>query len=46
MTPGKEDRPLVTFFLFAYNQEKYIEEACRAALAQTYSPLEIIFSED
>lgn len=38
--------PLVTFFLFAYNQEKYIEAACRAALAQTYSPLEIIFSDD
>lgn len=41
-----EERPLVTFFLFAYNQEKYIEDACRAALQQTYSPLEIIFSDD
>lgn len=36
----------VTFFLFSYNQEEYIEDACRAALAQTYSPLEIIFSDD
>lgn len=36
----------VTFYLFAYNQEKYIEKACYAALAQTYSPLEIIFSDD
>ena len=36
----------VTFFLLAYNQEEYIEAACRAALAQTYSPLEIIFSDD
>lgn len=37
---------LVTFFLFAYNQEKYIEEACRAAFSQTYTPLEIIISDD
>src|SRR5260370_29744892 len=36
----------VTLFLYAFNQEAYIEEACRAALAQTYSPLEIMFSDD
>jgi glycosyltransferase involved in cell wall biosynthesis len=41
-----EDRPLVTFALFAYNQEKYIREAVEGALAQTYSPLEIIISDD
>ena len=39
-------RPLVTFALFAYNQERFIREAVRAALAQTYSPLEIIISDD
>ena len=38
--------PLVTFALFAYNQEKYIREAIEGALAQNYSPLEIIFSDD
>ena len=43
---SQNDRLLVTFFLFSYNQEKYIEEACKAALAQTYAPLEIIFSDD
>ena len=37
---------LVTFALFAYNQERFIAEAVRAALAQTYSPLEIILSDD
>ena len=37
---------LVTFALFAYNQERYIAEAVRGALAQTYSPLEIIISDD
>ena len=38
--------PLVTFCLFSYNQEKYIQEAVKGALAQTYSPLEIIISDD
>lgn len=41
-----EDRPLVTFALFAYNQEDYIREAVEGAFAQTYSPLEIILSDD
>jgi glycosyltransferase involved in cell wall biosynthesis len=41
-----EERPLVTFALFAYNQEKYIREAVAGALAQTYEPLEIILSDD
>ncbi|MCC4309521.1 glycosyltransferase [Alcanivorax marinus] len=40
------DRPLVTFALFAYNQEKYIREAIEGALSQTYEPLEIILSDD
>lgn len=40
------DRPLVTFALFAYNQEAYIREAIEGAFAQTYEPLEIILSDD
>ncbi|SFF42631.1 Glycosyl transferase family 2 [Fontimonas thermophila] len=40
------ERPLVTFAVFAYNQEKYIREAVEGAFAQTYSPLEIILSDD
>lgn len=43
---GTEDRPLVTFALFAYNQEKYIREAVEGAFSQTYTPLEIILSDD
>lgn len=39
-------RPLVTFALFAYNQEAYIREAIEGAFAQTYEPLEIILSDD
>jgi glycosyltransferase involved in cell wall biosynthesis len=36
----------ITFVLLAYNQEKYIAEAIKGALSQTYTPLEIIFSDD
>lgn len=43
---GRETRPLVTFALFAYNQEAFIREAVEGAFAQTYSPLEIILSDD
>lgn len=38
--------PLVTLALFAFNQEAYIRDAVRSALAQSYSPLQIIFSDD
>ena len=38
--------PLVTFVVLGYNQEQYIREAVDGALAQDYSPLEIILSDD
>jgi len=38
--------PLVTLAIFAYNQENCISEAVLAALEQTYSPLQIIISDD
>lgn len=41
-----QGRPLLTFALFAYNQEKYIREAIEGAFSQTYEPLEIILSDD
>lgn len=37
-----QERPLVTFALFAYNQERFIREAVEGALAKTYSHLQII----
>lgn len=40
------ERPLITFVLIAYNQEKFIEEAVQGAFSQTYTPLEIILSDD
>lgn len=42
----KRDAPSVTIFLFAYNQSKYIRAACDSVLAQDYSPLQIVFSDD
>lgn len=43
---NSNERPLLTFALFAYNQEKFIAEAVQGALSQTYAPLEIILSDD
>jgi glycosyltransferase involved in cell wall biosynthesis len=40
------EKPLITFALFAYNQENFIVEAIQGAFSQTYSPLEIILSDD
>lgn len=40
------ERLLLSFCLLSYNQERYIREAVAGALAQSYSPLEIILSDD
>ena len=50
-SPSKEKailkkRPLVSYILCSYNQEKVIEEAILSAFSQTYTPLEIILSDD
>ncbi len=39
-------RPLVSISMLTYNQEKYVRESVRGMLAQTYSPLEILISDD
>lgn len=46
MTDPILDRPLVTFALFAYNQERCIGAALEGALAQSYAPLEILITDD
>ena len=46
MTPAAADRPLATMLVLAYQQEATIEQAIRGALAQTYTPLEIVISDD
>jgi glycosyltransferase involved in cell wall biosynthesis len=40
------ERPLVSFIVIAYKQERFIRNTVRGALAQTYQPLEIILSDD
>lgn len=39
-------RPLVTMRILSYNHEAYIAKAIEGAFSQTYSPLEIIISDD
>ncbi len=39
-------RPLITFALISYRDERYIREAVEGAFGQTYQPLEVILSND
>ena len=39
-------KELISFFALTYNQEKYIEDSLKGLFSQTYSPLEIIISDD
>lgn len=39
-------RPLISYVLTAYNIESYIKDAVECAFAQTYSPLQIVLSDD
>ncbi|HWY76817.1 MAG TPA: glycosyltransferase family A protein, partial [Verrucomicrobiae bacterium] len=41
-----QTRPLLTFAVCSFNQERFIGEAVEAALAQTYAPLEVVLSDD
>lgn len=40
------NKPLISYVVTAYNIEEFIREAIECAFAQTYSPLEIILSDD
>lgn len=40
------EKPIISLTICSYNQERYIEECVRSALMQTYSPLEIVISDD
>ncbi len=46
MTEITTNKLLVTFLVCAYNQERVVHEAIEGAFSQTYSPLEIIISDD
>lgn len=43
---SQNDQPLVTISMMTYNQERYVRDAVRGVLAQTYEPLEIVISDD
>ncbi|WP_172982756.1 glycosyltransferase [Roseovarius bejariae] len=43
---GNEMKPKCSLLVLTYNQEDFVAEAVKAALAQTYSPVEIIISDD
>lgn len=40
------NRPLVTLAIVFYNQERFVEDAVKGALSQTYDNLEIVLSDD
>lgn len=42
----KISKPLITFMIIGFNQERFIREAIYGAFSQTYEPLEIILSDD
>lgn len=39
-------RPLASICMFAYNHERFIVEALEGAVSQTYTPIEILLSDD
>lgn len=43
---SNEQRPLVSLFIVSYKQEEYTRAAVESAFSQTYSPLEIVLSDD
>lgn len=44
--PSAPERPLLTVAVIGYAHERFVAAAVRAALAQTYTPLEVIVSDD
>ncbi|MDN5305284.1 MAG: hypothetical protein PWP46_2171 [Fusobacteriaceae bacterium] len=40
------DKPLVSFLIAAYNEEKYIEECIDSCLSQTYENIEVCVTDD
>lgn len=46
MAHESPDKPLVSFCVMCFNQERYIGEALEGAFAQTYRPLEVVISDD
>jgi GT2 family glycosyltransferase len=43
---GSPERPLVSVLVLGYNQEHFIRAAVEGAFAQTWTPLEVVLSDD
>jgi len=43
---GSAERPLVSVLVLGFNQERFIREAVEGAFAQSWTPLEIVLSDD
>lgn len=41
-----QEKPLLSLLIITFNQEEYIKETLQGAFDQTYSPLEIVISDD
>ena len=42
----RTENVFATFVVYAFNEERFIRESVASILAQTYSPLEIVLSDD
>ena len=42
----EKGRPLISYVVTTYNIEKFVEQSVQCAFAQTYTPLEIVLSDD
>ena len=40
------EKPLISFVMVTFNQQQFIRDAVAGAFSQTYSPLEIVLSDD
>jgi glycosyltransferase involved in cell wall biosynthesis len=45
-SPANDANPLISLVLACYNQEKFVAEAVRGVLSQTYTPLDIVIVDD
>jgi glycosyltransferase involved in cell wall biosynthesis len=44
--PATTTKPLISFYVISCDQERFVAEAVAGALAQTWTPLEVVLSDD
>jgi glycosyltransferase involved in cell wall biosynthesis len=45
-SPANVPNPLISVILACYNQERFVAEAVKGVLSQTYAPLDIVIIDD